>query len=341
MSRSYSSVVPSGTETKGVGRHMKRLLTAVFLCALVLFQIESAFSEELAKGIAQVFAPIKGKVGAGIICDNQGHMFVCKNGELLVVTPKGEVSQFANLADLAKGKDYYFPSPLIWGMAFDRDGFIIAAAQDRILRIAPDGSVATLIREDFDGFIGASGIAIDKDNNLYVTSGSKVLKYTPKLEKSVFIDTSSSKVSLTWEGMTFDLNLKTLSFLNFDPKYENLYVSDFDSETLLKYPILNDGRPGTPIIVFDAYTDDLSQAPLNVLFGESGSVYASNDISSQILKVDASGRKDLIRIPGKMRNHIIAFGGKGFDEESIYFTTYSGDSVYRLYIGEKAALPTK
>jgi sugar lactone lactonase YvrE len=333
--------VHSGTEKKGVGGHMKRLIMSMFLCALVLFQIESAFSEEPAVGIAQVFAFINGKVGAGIICDNQGHMFVCKNGELLVVTPKGEVSQFTNLSDLPKGKDYYFPSPLIWSMAFDRDGSIVAAAQDRILRIAPDGSVATPIREDFDGFIGASGIAVDKDSNLYVTSGSKVLKYTPKLEKSVFIDASSSKVSLTWEGMTFDLNLKTLSFLSFDPKYENLYVSDFDSETLLKYPILNDGRPGTPIIVFDAYTDDLSQAPLNVLFGESGSVYASNDISSQILKVDANGRKALIRIPGKMKNHIIAFGGKGFDEESIYFTTLGGDFVYRFYIGERSALPSK
>jgi sugar lactone lactonase YvrE len=311
--------------------------SAFLIAVALLLPVHAAFSDDTASGNVQIFAAIKGKVGAGILCDNSGHMFVCKNDELLTITPTGEVSRLVDLTTLPKGKDYYFHSPLIWGMTFDRDGNIIAAAQDRILRISPDGAVATVVREDFDGFIGASGVALDRRGNMYVTSGSRILKYTPQMEKSVFLDTSRSKFTLNWEGLSFDLEIKTLSFISFDPACENLWVSDFRSSTLLRYPIDKDGKPGDPAIVFDAYTDDLSEAPLNALFGEKGSIYVSNDISSQILKVDAAGKKEIIRFPGKLRNHLIAFGGKGFDEECLYFTTYSGDYVYKIRVGEKAA----
>jgi hypothetical protein len=104
----------------------------------------------------------------------------------------------------------------------------------------------------------------------------------------------------------------------------------------LKYPIHANGSPGAPLILFDAYNDDLSQAPLNVVFSDKGSIFISNDLSSQFLKIDAGGKKGIIPIHGKIKNHMIAFGGKGFDEECIYFTTYSGDYVYKTYIGEKS-----
>ncbi len=264
-------------------------------------------------------------------------MFVGKNGALVKVTPDGKTAEFCSLRDLPKGKDYNLLSPLIWGMEFDANDNIIAAAQDRILRIAPNGAVTTLIREDFDGFIGASGVALDENGSMYVTSGNKILKYTPGLEKSVFIDASKKNLKMEWQGLEFDIEMKSFFPLAFDPEYRNLYVSEFSSSTLLKYPIGADGKPGEPVILFNLYPDDLEQAPFNVIFGDRGSIYVSNDYSPRILKIDANGRKGVIQIEGKMRNHIIAFGGKGFEEECIYFTTYDGDYVYKIFVGERRA----
>jgi len=308
-------------------------------CAIALIVIFPSYAEETAPGKPEIFTAIHGTVGAGIVCDGQGSMFVGKNGCLLRITPDGRTAVHCNLDALPKGKDYYFKSPLIWDMVFDADGTLVAAAQDRILRIYPDGSVMLVIREDFDGFVGASGLAFDRSGNLYVTSGNRVLRFTPRLERSVFIHTPG--IALKWEGLEFDLELKSFNHLAFDPGYKNLYVSEFTSSTLLRYPIRADGTPGEPVIVFDGYTDDLDQAPLNVVFGETGSIYVSNDFSSRILKMDAAGRKSIIPIPGKLRNHMIAFGGRGFEEESLYFTTYDGDYVYKIHVGEKSAVRLK
>ncbi len=313
---------------------LQRNVTIIALLSLVVF---SSIAEQRTEGKTEVFAPLNGRVGAGIISDGHGNMFVGKDGALLKITPEGKTAEFCSLADLPKGKDYSFPSPLIWDMAFDGNGNIIAASQDRILRIAPDGAVTTLIREDFDGLIGASGVALDKSGCMYVTSGNKILKYTPRMEKTVFIDASKNKIKMNWQGQEFDIEMKSFIFLAFDPGYRNLYVSEFFSASLLKYPIRADGTPGDPVILFNLYTDDLSQAPLNVVFGDRGSLYVSYDMSSKLLKIDRNGKKGIVPMEGKIRNHIIAFGGKGFDEECIYFTTYSGDFVYKIFVGEKSA----
>jgi hypothetical protein len=104
------------------------------------------------------------------------------------VTPDGTVTTFCDLSSLDKGLDYYFKSPFIWDMKYDSNNDIIAAAQDRILKISADGTVSTLVREDFDGFLGASGFLIDKEGNLYVVSGGTIYKYSADLQKTVYLN---------------------------------------------------------------------------------------------------------------------------------------------------------
>ena len=68
---------------------------------------------------------------------------------------------------------------------------------------------------------------------------------------------------------------------------------------------------------------NLSEMVLNTLSELSKTTYASKkEILSTVV-------------------HILHYGGKGFDEESIYFTTNGGDSVYRIDVGEKSAAPLK
>ena len=78
-------------------------------------------------------------------------------------------------------------------------------------------------------------------------------------------------------------------------------------------------------------------APLNITFSEKGNMYVSIDGMAQIMKIDAEENIDFLILGDAISNHIIAFGGKEFDEESIYITTYDGKCVYKYIIGEKVA----
>jgi hypothetical protein len=308
------------------------------ILALFAFSvIGTVEAQQPAIGATEMFAAINGKVGAGIVFDDKGGMYVGKNGAILKVAPNGSVSQFCDLTVLPSGPaGYGFRSPLAWEMIVDPDGSIVVAAQDRILRVAPDGSVTTLIEDGFDSFVG--GIARDKAGNLYVANGARVFKFTPQLEKSVFLDATGAKIPIHWQGMDFDEEITSFWFMALDPEGRNFYLSEFNHGMLLKYPIRSDGTPESPIVLLDSYTDDLSQAPLNVVFGDKGNIYVSNDISARIIKIDASGKKTFIPLPPKTRNHLIAFGGKGFAQGYLYFTTLDGDAVYRTYVGENALM---
>ncbi|MBH1939948.1 SMP-30/gluconolactonase/LRE family protein [Mobilitalea sibirica] len=279
---------------------------------------------------AEIFADLNGKVGAGIIFDNDENMFVAKDGELVKVTPSGEVRTFCSLQELPKGKDYYFNSPLIWDMTFDQQGNILAAAQDRILHITPEGTVSTLIREDFKGFLGASGIEFDKQGNFYITNGSTIDKYTPDLAKTTFIDSSKGETSYS-----------SFFSLEFDPDYNNLYVTDFNSKSLLKYSIDTEGnvQDNPEVIIKNPIKNSgVFGAPLNITFSDKDHMYVSIDGMAQIMKIDNEGGIEFLKLGNIISNHIIAFGGKGFDEESIYITTFNGKNIYRYKIGERGAM---
>ncbi len=276
---------------------------------------------------ATVFAELEGEVSAGIIFDNNKIMYVAKNEELLKITPDGKVSTFCSFKDLPKGLDYYFTSPLIWDMTFDKDGNILAAAQDRIFKITPKGKVTTLIREDFKGFLGASGIECDKQGNMYITNGNTIDKYSPKLEKTTFIDGA-------------DKGYTSFFSLEFDSEGKNLYVTDFFTKSLLKYEIDSEGKASntpTEIVKEPIKNSGDYGAPLNITFSENDNMYVSIDGMNQILKMDTSGKIEFLVLGEEaISNHIIAFGGKGFDEESFYITTYEGKKVYEYKVGEKA-----
>lgn len=276
---------------------------------------------------ATVFTEINGKVTAGILFDQNKAMYVAKEDELLKVTPDGKVSTFCSFKDLSEGKDYYFSSPLIWDMTFDKEGNILAAAQDRILKITPEGKITIIIQEDFNGFLGASGIECDNEGNLYITNGSKIDKYTPDFVKSNFIDATAKGFSSFFS-------------LEFNPEGNILYVTDFYSKSLLKYEISSDGTlSDTPTLIVEEPIKNSCDfgAPLNITFSIKGNMYVSIDGMSQIMKMDSSGAIEYIELgDNTISNHIIAFGGKGFDEESFYITTFDGKKIYKFKVGDKA-----
>lgn len=267
----------------------------------------------------EVFAELGGIVSAGILFDENENILVGKNGEILKINPQGEITTFVSFKDITPKKNYFFSSPLVWDMVMDDKKNIFAAAQDRIIKISESGEVTTLVEDSFDGFLGASGLEMDPKGNLYFTNGSKIVKYTPEGEQLVWLD-----------GRKFGFN--SFFSLRFDPGYENLYATDFDTSSLVKITLDADGNALNPQLIIREPIKNARPygAPLNMVFSRNGDLYSSLDCRSHVLKVDKDGNTEIIRILIPAENHFIAFGGKGFDENSIYVTSYNGKSIYKL-----------
>ena len=178
-----------------------------------------------------------------------------------------------------------------------------------------------MIRENFNGFLGASGLELDEEGNIYVVSGSKVYKYSKNLEKTEYLSSDQ---------------YKTFFSIAFSPDKKYLYLTDFNTKSLIKYEIKKDGTVGKhQEIVRDPVKDSGSfGAPLNIIFSDSGNMYVSIDGMSRILKIDKDENLYLIKMDKTIRNHVIQFGTKEFGEDYIYITTYS-NTVYRMKLDDK------
>lgn len=316
---------------------MRKKVTVLCVIVILLFLSACNNKSKDMQPEAKVFVSIKdvettSNVTAGILFDDDNAMYVAKNDELLKITSDGIVSTFCSFTDISKKTRFCYTNPLIWDMTFDNDGNILAAAQDRILKIMPDGSFITLLEDDFKGFLGASSIAYDKDGNFYITNGEKIEKVDKDLERTTYIDGSKS-------GYTSFFSFE------FDKKGENVYVSDFNTKSLLKYQIDDKGNVSdTPEVIVRAPLESvkgpassmyLSGAPLNIVFSKDGTMYVSIDIKGHVMKVDKNGNISYLALKygdTTVANHIIAFGEKGFNEDSLYITTLEGKEVFEYRV---------
>jgi sugar lactone lactonase YvrE len=265
------------------------------------------------------FAELDGTVTSGILFNKKGNMIVAKNGEIVTITPEGKVHSFVSLKEIAPVKNYYFNSPLVWDMVMDKSGNIIAAAQDRVIKISEEGSLETLFEDSYDGFLGCSGIELDADENIYYTSGSKIIKAIPGGSQSVWFDGS-------------DYGYNSFFSLKFSPNYEKLYATDFYTSSMITISNSADDSERKPELIIREPIKNASPygAPLNMIYDENGFLYCSIDGMSEILKVSKEGETKLIAIPGMNGNHYIAFGTGAYGEENVYVTTFDGKVIYHF-----------
>ena len=119
---------------------------------------------------------------------------------------------------------------------------------------------------------------------------------------------------------------------------KNLYVTDYESLALLKYPLLGDGSAGSPVVLFSKFSDCLTETPLNMVFDRAGNLFVSFDNDSRILKITPDGKKSFILIAGELQNQFITFGGAGFGEDCLYMTMYHPSNlVYAVRIEDRTA----
>ncbi|MDP4095138.1 MAG: SMP-30/gluconolactonase/LRE family protein [Bacillota bacterium] len=279
--------------------------------------------------LAEVFADLGGASTGGIAFDD-GVMYVAKEGkEILKVMPDGSFSTLCSIRDLPKGDiksdpHMSFESPFIWDMVIGKDRNIYAAAADRILKISMDGKVTTLIKDNFGGLFGASGIDIDNNGNIYVTDGCNINKYTRLLQKLVFIDGTKIQID--------DSNPLTYAFsLKFDPDCKNLYVGNRGPDGILKFPINSDGTPGKASII----TQKTVTCPHTLAFDTNGNIYACPGHSGVVLFCDQGGKQKFYIANTEIDNATFAFGNKSFGENTLYITSLTSGKVYKYDLNNK------
>lgn len=116
----------------------------------------------------------------GITIDKNGFFFVCDGDVIRKITPGGQVSTFAGgITGFADGIGLaaQFSSPS--SLTIDSQGnLFVADGSSRIRKITPNGVVTTFAGDGSSGFVDGngtnaklapSGIAIDKDGNLFVS----------------------------------------------------------------------------------------------------------------------------------------------------------------------------
>lgn len=248
----------------------------------------------------------------GIIFDNQGNMFICRKGnEILKVTPDANVNAFTSL-DRLKDKT---EKTNIYSMALGKDNIMYAAACDRIIKITPDGDMETLIEEDFTGQWGACDVKIDHEGNIYVVHGVKVEKYSGSLHKTLLIDGEKDKIKLS-----------AAVGIDFDKDYKNLYLGDVFGKKIVKYPLDSGDSVREPLVLDLVYKN-----PEYVTVSERNEAFVSLPGGGGLAKVGTDGEvtvlcEDILKEP-----FTLAFGGKGFDEKSLYVV--SQGKVYRVNVG--------
>ncbi|WP_256010310.1 FG-GAP-like repeat-containing protein [Desertivirga xinjiangensis] len=124
-------------------------------------------------------------VATGIAAAPDGTLYVSdmSGGTISKVTPTGVSTVFAGYYGHGSqdGQGYYaaFSSP--GGVAIDDNGIVYVAdsGNGSIRKITPSGQVSTLLTKKSDTYLYPLGITVDQDGDIYIISGSSIVKITP------------------------------------------------------------------------------------------------------------------------------------------------------------------
>lgn len=261
----------------------------------------------------------------GIAFDGSGRLYVTADKALWEIKTDGSTRKVVGL----KG-------PI--GIAHDGSGSILVAeggdtfggleprAKDgAVLRVGPDGSVATLTTDIPD----PNFILVKKDGSLLVSDDlGDVIFSVPKEggAASVFLKGIAAP-----NGMVFSLDGTELFVAQSFVEAGSL-VPD---SRVWRVPIDASGSPGSPSLLVklpDLATND------GLAMDEKGRVYVAANILGNVYRIDPKTSEPQLVASGLRGVASLAFGrGKGFSETSLYVTQLFGGGVYELPLGVKGA----
>jgi hypothetical protein len=159
---------------------------------------------------------------------------------------------------------------------------------------------------------------------MFVSFDNKILKIRSNGRSSIFID-----------GNSIDFKLEAVVGLEFDSTMKHLYVCDGKrggTGKLIRIPIQASGSPGIPEIIFKKNKYRPEYVSINkrnniVIKGPENDsfVFLKRDLTSIIIECKNIGYAEI---------ETIAFGKKGFNENSIYGTEWFNGKIYRIDFSE-------
>ncbi len=268
--------------------------------------IMSRSSERAKTYEGELFLSTPGYGAYALHFDNQGLMYmVCANtpgsGKLSRVTPEGTMTDIALLSGTHIGP----------GLDMDEEGNFYIPLGDHVVKVTPAGEVISLFTCSSMGIKRAIDLVLDSLNNMYIADDiqDKIFKIDSLLTPTVYIDNQLEK----------DQEY-SLSDIFFDSDFKNMYLVECARGRILKYPINEQGLPGTAEILYE-----------NLRIGQLFNLALAQD--STLVTVPVEGKK-LVMITNEgyaeysLTNayYVISarYGGVGFDPHSIYLTTRKG-----------------
>ena len=252
----------------------------------------------------------------GIAVANDGRIFLgAEDGWIYVISPNGEVSQFAK----TPGR------PL--GIAIDKPGNLFVCDWDAhgVYKVTTSGGVSLFADSDGTHKIQFPNFCVfDDQGNLYVsdtgTSRRNAQIYNP--DGKIFRISPAGQCELFADG------LYQANGLAMRRGESALYVIQTAIDNVLRLEIKPDGNPGN----VRAYASNLDGSPDGMAFTEEGDLLVVTGLHEIIYRVRPNGMTDIFLEDKKAEKLIApanpAFGGKNLDD--LYITNLMGNSVSRI-----------
>ena len=241
----------------------------------------------------------KFKAPSRIATDEEGNLYISDDNRIRKITPLGVVTTFAGSGTpgsangLGTAASFYY----IQGLAFDKAGnlYVADGGNNKIRKITPGGLVSTLAGSGTSGYLDGLGtaaqfgslygLAIDKNDNIYVGASNCVRKITP----------AGQVTTVAGLGGTFGLvdDNGTNARFNFIidvaiDKMGYLYIADLNNHAIRKM------SPSGQVTTFaGGISGSANGIGATAQFGSAESLAVDND--GNILVCDVSGITSRIR----------------------------------------------
>jgi hypothetical protein len=272
------------------------------ICAAQSNGVSNAAGGSTSQPIASNFSP---RSAHALAFGPAGALYLGGQRQIWRLTPDATVQPVAELP--ASDAD----RPRVWSLAW-HDGQLYGAAHDRIIRVAPDGTVTNLVEEKFPGPCGVTDLVFDPRGGCYVVFANVVARCDANWQRTIVLDGTKTTPKLRWA-----------TSLRLDGE-GRFWISDVRSKRVL-VATLNAAK-----VLEIQRTIDLPDYPEYFAISRGGAVYVGFPDGNSLARLDQPGEPRVWRFGEQLQNPVaMSFGGEGFDPDLLYVAGGNGVTVVK------------
>lgn len=256
-----------------------------------------------------------------VVVDGDGNLYISE-ARIRKVTPDGIIHTVTTAS-------FY------WGIAVDQTGSVYGARYNLVQKIAPDGTVTTLLSGAQAG--NATDLALDARGNLYISDVSA--DYIHKLSSAGTVTTTAGNGNWGFAGDGIPATASPIAPEGLaTDAVGNLYVADYDAGRIRKIDTSgtistvagNGGQwfegDGGPAI------DAVLSSPGQLAVDKAGNVYIADRLNNRIRKVAADGT--ITTVAGNGSDTSSGDGGPAVNAGLVYPSGLTFDGAGNLYTSD-------